>query len=153
MLIRTEAPADILPIDNLISQHNSDSQFASSLMELREGGKITLSLVACNDDGELVAHVAFLPVLIDGYENGWQIMTPITLGKDCEGDIQYDLINDGISTLFELGYSACFISGDGSALEKYGFAKYGDNLWGTDDGSNSILENQDWLKWINVNSF
>ncbi|GAK85151.1 acetyltransferase [Vibrio ponticus] len=59
MLIRTEAPADILVIDRLLKETFPTEAEANLVMSLRENGKLTLSLVACNDDGEVVGHAMF----------------------------------------------------------------------------------------------
>jgi putative acetyltransferase len=50
MLIRTEAPADILAIDRLLKETFPDSNEAELVMALRENSQLTLSLVACDDE-------------------------------------------------------------------------------------------------------
>ena len=59
MLIRTEAPADILTIDALLRQTFPTSAEAKLVRSLRENSRFTLSLVACSDDGEVIGHVLF----------------------------------------------------------------------------------------------
>jgi putative acetyltransferase len=54
MLIRTEAPADILAVDKLLKSTFETEAEANLVMKLRENGRRTLSLVACNDEGEVV---------------------------------------------------------------------------------------------------
>ena len=49
MLIRTEAPADILAVDRLLKSAFETETEADLVMRLRENGRRTLSLVACND--------------------------------------------------------------------------------------------------------
>lgn len=72
MLIRTEVPADILTIDALLRYTFDTEAEADLVMTLRENGHMTLSLVACNDDGEVVGHIFFSPVTVSGQDLGWQ---------------------------------------------------------------------------------
>ena len=50
MLIRTEAPADILTIDRLVRATFETEAEARLVMSLRENSHLTLSLVACTED-------------------------------------------------------------------------------------------------------
>ena len=77
MLIRTEAPADILTIDLLVKSVFDTTAEAKLVMSLRENSHLTLSLVACNDDGELIGHCLFSPVTINGEDIAWQGLAPL----------------------------------------------------------------------------
>ena len=75
MLIRPERPDDVDAIDRLTiaafePQWFSDGSEAPIVRSLRASGDLTLSLVA-EDDGDVVGHVAFSPVTIDGSHDGW----------------------------------------------------------------------------------
>lgn len=52
MLIRTEAPADLLAIDALLKTVFPTDAEANLVMALRENGRLTLSLVACSEEGK-----------------------------------------------------------------------------------------------------
>ena len=62
MLIRTEAPSDILAIDELLREVRSGSVVAERVMKLRENGQRTLDIVACEDLGNVIGFVMFSPV-------------------------------------------------------------------------------------------
>ena len=82
MLIRTEAPADILPIDTLLKSAFETEAEANLTMTLRENSRLTLSLVACNDEGEVIGYVLFTPVLINGEDLGWQGLAPVAVKEE-----------------------------------------------------------------------
>lgn len=124
MLIRTEAPADILAIDALLKKVFPNEQEAQLVMQLRENARITLSLVACNDDGELIGHVLFSPVTLDGEDLGWQGLAPLAIATEYrQQGIAKQLINEGISSLAEFGYSGCFVLGDPNFYQRFGFTQ------------------------------
>ena len=82
MLIRTEAPADILTIDRLLKHAFPTEAEANLVMRLRENGKLTLSLVACTDEGEVVGHALFSPVTLNGEDLSWQGLAPLAVHDD-----------------------------------------------------------------------
>lgn len=149
MLIRTEAPADILFIDKLLKNHATDKALSASLMSLREDAALTLSLVACSDEGKLIGHVAFTPLTIDGFETSWQVMTPITVnGEYSDADIKQPLIADAMSTLGELGYPACFGFEQEEVYSQFGFHLVDDNVWGFECIPGEIASQPDWVEWV-----
>ncbi|GGE51604.1 hypothetical protein GCM10007276_30800 [Agaricicola taiwanensis] len=70
MIIRSETPADTSLIRSLTdaafsgAEHSSQTEGAI-VDALRQAGALTISLVA-EQDGTIIGHVAFSPVLIDG---------------------------------------------------------------------------------------
>lgn len=66
MLIRTEAPADILAVERLLSAVFATNSEANLVTSLRENGRRTLSLVACDEQGEIVGYALFSPVTLNG---------------------------------------------------------------------------------------
>lgn len=123
MLIRTEAPADILVIDSLLKQVFPTDAEANLVMALRENGRLTLSLVACTDDGEVVGHAMFTPMFFDGEENGWQGLAPLAVKEAYQKQgIASQLVNEGLATLLEFGYPACFVLGDPRFYRRFGFS-------------------------------
>ncbi|MFD2179853.1 GNAT family N-acetyltransferase [Veronia pacifica] len=127
MLIRTEVPADILQIDRMLRQVFDTDAEAKLVMALRENGNNTLSLVACNDDGEIVGHVMFSPVWFEGQDLGWQALSPISVLPEYQRQgIASNLVSEAFSILYELGYPACFVLGSPEFYGRFGFKKAAD---------------------------
>ncbi|MGF1747441.1 MULTISPECIES: GNAT family N-acetyltransferase [Vibrio] len=122
MLIRTEAPSDILTIDRLLKSVFESEAEANLVMSLRENSKLTLSLVACTDEGEVVGHVLFTPVTVDGEDYAWQGLAPLAVSEGYQGQgIARALLKEAFETLPELGYPACVVLGDPDFYGKFGF--------------------------------
>ncbi|MDF2154455.1 N-acetyltransferase [Vibrio sp. CAU 1672] len=122
MLIRTEAPADLLQIDRLLKQTFPTEAEANLVMSLRENSKLTLSLVACNDDGEVIGHVLFSPVTLNGQENSWQGLAPVAVREDYRRQgIAAALIKEGFASLRDFGYPVCVVLGDPDYYARFGF--------------------------------
>ncbi len=122
MLIRTEAPADILLIDKLLRSAFETEAEADLVMSLRENGHLTLSLVASTDEGEIVGHVLFSPVTLNGEQLGWQGMAPVAVKSAFRKQgIAGKMITEGLSTLYELGYPACVVLGEPAFYTRFGF--------------------------------
>lgn len=122
MLIRTEAPADILAIDRLLKSAFDTEAEANLVMKLRENGRRTLSLVACNDEGEVVGYVLFSPVTIDGEDLNWQGLAPLAVHQEYRNKgIAADLVKEGFASLLEFGYPACVVLGDPAYYQRFGF--------------------------------
>ncbi len=123
MLIRTEAPADILPLDRLLKANFETDAEANLVMTLRENGQLTLSLVACTDEGELVGHVLFSPVTLDGQDDGWQGLAPLSVAAQYRGQgIGRRLVEEGLTSLAELGYPVCVVLGEPDYYARLGFS-------------------------------
>ncbi len=122
MLIRTEAPADLLAIDRLLKTAFPTEAEADLVMRLRENGKLTLSLVACSDEGEVVGHVMFTPMQVKGEEMLWQGLAPLSVHQDYRKQgIGARLVEEGLTSLRELGYNGCFVLGDPEYYQRFGF--------------------------------
>ncbi|MBD1555617.1 N-acetyltransferase [Vibrio sp. S9_S30] len=127
MLIRTEAPADILPIEQLIKNAFPTGAEAELVNRLRENGQRTLSLVACNDEGEVVGYVLFSPVTLEQQDLNWQGLAPLAVKEDYRGKgIASDLVKEGLASLAELGYPACVVLGDPAYYGRFGFESAAD---------------------------
>ncbi|PMJ93024.1 N-acetyltransferase [Vibrio sp. 10N.261.55.A7] len=123
MLIRTEAPVDILPIDRLAKAAFETDTEANLIMKLRENSHLTLSLVACNDDGEVIGHAMFSPVLVEGKDYLWQGLAPVCVKQEYRNQgIADALIREGFSSLFEFGYPVCVVLGDPKYYSRFGFS-------------------------------
>ncbi|MFC3022477.1 GNAT family N-acetyltransferase [Vibrio zhugei] len=122
MLIRTEAPADILFIDQLLTSVFASSDERSFVTALRENGRRTLSLVACTDDGEKIGYIIFSPLVIDGEDSHWQVMSLVCTHEDFrQQGVATQLVQEGLNTLAELGYPGCVVAGSSSFWQTLGF--------------------------------
>lgn len=144
MLIRTEAPADILVIDRLLKLTFETEAEANLVMSLRENAKLTLSLVACNDEGEVVGHAMFSPVALDGEDLNWQGLAPVSVREDYRKQgIAAAMIRDGLESLNDFGYPACVVLGDPAYYARFGFEsaqRYNfDCQWEVPEGAFQVL--------------
>ncbi|NVD07452.1 N-acetyltransferase [Vibrio sp. JPW-9-11-11] len=122
MLIRTEAPADILAIDRLLKLAFKTPAEADLVMRLRENGRRTLSLVACNDEGEVIGHLLFTPVTLAGEDFNWQGLAPLAVHPDYrQQGIGAQLVKEGLTSLLEFDYPACVVLGDPNYYSRFGF--------------------------------
>jgi putative acetyltransferase len=127
MPIRPEQPADAAAIRALTTEafaaapHSSGTE-AAIIDGLRAAGALTLSLVAV-EDSEIVGHVAFSPVTIDGAERGWFGLGPVSVRPDRQrGGVGSELIRDGLQRLREIGAGGCVLLGDPGYYGRFGFA-------------------------------
>ncbi|GAA5647110.1 MULTISPECIES: GNAT family N-acetyltransferase [Vibrio] len=122
MLIRTEAPADILAIDRLLKSAFDTDAEAQLVMSLRENSRLTLSLVACSDEGEVIGHVMFTPVTLNGEDLNWQGLAPLAVAKAHRGQgIASALIKEGFESLLMFGYPVCVVLGNPDYYQRFGF--------------------------------
>ncbi|EEZ01193.1 acetyltransferase [Vibrio sp. RC586] len=144
MLIRTEAPADILAVDALLKTVFPTEAEANLVMALRENGRRTLSLVACDDEGEIIGHVMFSPVTLEGEDLNWQGLAPLSVKEEYRRQgIAAELVKEGLSSLGELGYPACVVLGDPAYYSRFGFedaAQYQLNcVWDVPQGAFRVV--------------
>jgi len=117
MIIRKETAADIEAITEVtiaafktlpISNHTE--QFI--IKALRSADALTISLVAEIDE-RVVGHIAFSPVSFSDGTKDWYGLGPISvLPKYQKQGIGKSLINEGLSSLKELGGQGCALVGD-----------------------------------------
>jgi len=126
VLIRTERPEDVDAIDRLTvaafePQGFSDGSEAPILRALRASGELTLSLVA-EDDGDVIGHVAFSPVTVDGLHDGWFGLGPISVRLDRQRQgVGRALVAEGLGRLRDLGARGCALIGDPTIYGRMGF--------------------------------
>lgn len=127
MLIRDETEADIPAIHALLASAFATaphSQQTEHLIvdALRDKGRLSLSLVAIEDD-ELVGCVAFSPVKIDGRESDWFGLGPVAVNPDRQGlGIGSELIQAGIARLRVTDAAGCVVLGEPGYYSRFGFA-------------------------------
>ncbi|NHF73647.1 GNAT family N-acetyltransferase [Paracoccus xiamenensis] len=125
-LIRPETPADAAAISALTTAafagaEHSDGTEAQIVARLRDAGALLLSLVA-ERDGEIIGHVAFSDVTIDGKDRGWVGLGPVSVSPGLQaGGIGSALIRDGISRL-KSSRKGCVVLGDPGYYTRFGFA-------------------------------
>ncbi|MCK6264844.1 N-acetyltransferase [Vibrio sp. ZSDE26] len=145
MLIRTEAPADILAIDRLVKAAFDTDAEANLVMKLRENSHLTLSLIACNDEGEVIAHAMFSPVLVEGEDHAWQGLAPVCVKEGYRNQgIAEAVVKEGLSSLLEFGYPVCVVLGDPNYYSRFGFTNAAEHgfecQWNVPEGAFQIVE-------------
>ena len=122
MLIRTEAPADILAVDRLLKSTFETESEANLVMRLRENGCRTLSLVASDDEGQIIGYVMFSPVRLNGDDLNCQGLAPLAVHADYRRQgLATELVKEGLTSLKEFGYPACVVLGDPNYYSRFGF--------------------------------
>ncbi|SHF76030.1 GNAT family N-acetyltransferase [Vibrio gazogenes] len=121
MLIRTEAPADILPIDQLLRASLKREETADLVMAYRESSRITLSLVACDDEGQILGYILFTPIAHDGVFHHWQHLRWLVADPQAPDEITQQLVTEGLNSLYEFGYPVCSVFGAYNDYRSLGF--------------------------------
>ena len=126
MQIRLERPEDATTIHALTDaafegMPFSDQTEARLVDALREAGALTLSLVA-TEGGDIVGHVAFSLVTINGETGDWYGLGPVSVWPDRQRmGIGQALIRDGLQRLQSLGAGGCVLLGDPAYYRRFGF--------------------------------
>lgn len=124
MLIRVETLADWQGIEALLQQDDPTGKRANWVARLRENGQTTLSLVAFNDEGQLVGHVFVSPLWVENEDRNWQVALPLTANSPAVSSaLLYQVMED----LGELGYPRVFWWGDPNL-----WAETGATIWGSE---------------------
>lgn len=100
----------------------SEQTEAAIVDALRAAGALTVSLVAV-DDGEVVGHVAFSPIAIDGAPApGWFGVGPLSVRPDRQRTgVGSALMRAGLSQLADEGAKGCVLAGDPDYYRRFGF--------------------------------
>lgn len=127
MEIRWERPDDIGAICSITTaafkevEHSRQTE-AAIVNALRAADVLTVSFVAV-DGGEIVGHVAFSPITIDGEDKGWYGLGPVSVRPDRQRKgIGQVLIREGLAQLKRAGANGCVVLGDPAYYERFGFA-------------------------------
>lgn len=130
IIIRDEQNSDAQAIYDLTAiafkpMAYSDGTEAPLVGKLREDGDLTISLVAMSGD-ELVGHVAFSPVTINGVHDHWFGLGPISVHPDFQKQgIGSQLIKEGFTRLKALSAKGCALIGDPKYYKRFGFINDG----------------------------
>ena len=100
---------------------HSDQNEAAIVEALRAAGMLTLSLVAI-EAGEVVGHVAFSPVRINGGAGDWYGLGPASVAPARQRHgVGRALILDGLGRLASIGAAGCVVLGDPAYYRRFGF--------------------------------
>lgn len=127
MQIRKERPEDAGAIEAITTEafenapHRGGNE-ARIVEALRHSGGLALSLVASDDHGAPIGHVAFSPVRIDERPGGWFALGPISVrsGRQRSG-IGGALIREGLARLGGVSAQGCVLLGDPAYYGRFGF--------------------------------
>lgn len=136
MIIRDELPEDIALIRTVVTEAfrtaptrpgqvrgpDAGESEARIVEGLRSTGALTLSLVAIEDGDELVGHVAFSPVTINGRRDGWFGMGPVAVWPERQrSGVGSKLVQAGLKRLRENGARGVVVLGDPAYYGRFGF--------------------------------
>ncbi len=126
MIIRPEAANDYQSIRDLLiaafADHPYSHQTEHLIVEaLRASGAMTIGLVA-EVDGNVVGHIAFSPVEINGMDRKWYALGPIAVLPDFQRrGIGKGLVEEGLKAIRPLGAKGCVLVGEPAFYERFGF--------------------------------
>ena len=129
MKIRPETPQDINTIKQVTIAAFDGKPYSQQTEHfivngLRETGAMTISLVA-EMDGKVVGHVAFSVVTINGEDQGWYGLGPVSVLPELQKQgIGSKLIRKGLSLIREKGAKGCVLEGDPAYYQRFGFKAY-----------------------------
>ncbi|WP_158812931.1 GNAT family N-acetyltransferase [Methylocapsa sp. S129] len=129
MMIRQEREEDFAAIGRIVAEafeHLSYSNQREQFLvdALRSAGALTVALVA-DDDGEIVGHIAFSPVWIDGRFQDWYGLGPVAVRPDRQGaGVGQALVRAGLARLVNLHAGGCIVLGAPAYYSRFGFAAH-----------------------------
>lgn len=124
--IRPETPSDAAVIREVTqaafakAEHSSGTEGAI-VDALRQAEAMTISLVA-EADGVVIGHIAFSPVTVNGRNEGWFGLGPVSVDPDRQGNgIGSRLVHEGLTLLQAKGARGCVVLGDPQLYTRFGF--------------------------------
>jgi N-hydroxyarylamine O-acetyltransferase len=128
-LIRVESQNDYETIARITESAFEGKPYADGtepliIQRLREANALPLSLVA-EVDGKVVGHAAFSRITINGEDQGWYGLGPISILPELQKQgIGSQLIRKGLSLLHKQGARGCVLEGDPNYYQRFGFRSY-----------------------------
>jgi putative acetyltransferase len=125
-IIRPEKPGDCDSIRNIhiaaFANHPYSHQTEHLIVDaLRASDTLSVSLVA-EVDGNVVGHIAFSPVKIDGMDCRWFALGPVGVLPDFQRQgIGKRLVEEGLKSIRNLGAEGCVLAGDPAFYSRFGF--------------------------------
>lgn len=126
MIIRDERASDFDAITEITAAAFADCLHGNHTEQfivkaLRAAGALSVSLVA-EEDGEVVGHIAFSPVRIEGEACGWYGLGPVSVRPDRQRrGIGSALIREGLERLKAAGGRGCLLVGEPGYYVRFGF--------------------------------
>ncbi len=128
MRIRPEASQDRGAIENVNIAAFAGRPYSRQtehliVNALRADHALTVSLVA-EADGNVVGHIAFSPVKIDGRDSTWSLLGPVgVLPAYQRRGIGQALVRQGLKAIKSLGAEGCILVGDPAYYSRFGFTQ------------------------------
>jgi putative acetyltransferase len=126
MKIRAETASDADAIYRLTQRAfepmpYSDGNEGDCINKLRADGDLTISLVA-EMEGDIVGHIAFSPVTIEGISDNWYGLGPVSAAPERQkSGIGSALIKRGLEMIKDLGAKGCVLIGDPNYYCRFDF--------------------------------
>lgn len=125
--IRPERAADVARVHAVVASAFERAEYTNhheqDLVDaLRAKGALVVSLVA-EDAGEVVGHIAFSRVTVDGAFGGWFGLAPLSVVPPSQRKgIGAALVHAGLEALRGLGARGCVLLGEPEYYRRFGFA-------------------------------
>lgn len=122
-LIRDETPSDHAYVDRILEAAFGRPNEAELVRKLRESAQPQLSLVA-EVGGEVVGHVFFSPVSIEGPSASPPVagLGPLAVAPELQrGGAGSALVRAGLAACIPLGWQAVFLLGNPAYYSRFGF--------------------------------
>lgn len=129
MEIRSEGVDDRAAIravvDAAFKDHPLSNHKESELVDaLRDAGALSASLVAEDETGAVVGHVALSPVTIAGAHRDWYGLGPVAVLPDRQRrGVGRALIETALARLREAGAAGCVVVGEPDYYRRFGFER------------------------------
>lgn len=126
MKIRNERPEDVQAIYDVTKAAFADISHSAGNEQdliniLRDDGALMVSLVA-ELNGEIVGHIAFSRVKIDGTQGNWFGLAPVSVKPALHSlGIGSALIRDGLARIESMGVECCVLLGHPAYYCRFGF--------------------------------
>jgi putative acetyltransferase len=119
--VRDEGPGDVEAIRNVLRVSFPTDAEARLVDALRAAGRLVLSLVAVDSEGEVVGHVAISPVELAGASGGVAVGPVATLPELRRRGIAARLVRDGLALCAQRGLGFVVVLGAPPYYGRFGF--------------------------------
>lgn len=126
--IRRERRGDEAPIAEVTAaafagHPHSDGSEPAIVARLRASGELTFSLVAVDEDGVIVGHLAFSAVTIGDDTCDWYGLGPVSVAPASQRrGIGSALVRKGLAQIEAHGAAGCVVRGEPEYYGRFGFA-------------------------------
>ena len=126
MIIRNEKSTDIQAITDVTIAAFKTCPYSRQTEQfiinaLRKADALSVSLVA-ETDGNIVGHIAFSPITIEGQDCDWYGLGPISVQPEYQKQgVGKALMEEGLARLKSLGAKGCALVGDPNYYKRFGF--------------------------------